>query len=124
MSVPRTVTVQTGDHGPVVLPEPFWCNWTTPTVDYRSDICHFGQEQALVVSTPCCGEARIAAAQLTQWPFSVQDTQIRAAVELDNNHEFDAATLAGLLDALVVWAIGPMHALHEQLSLLEGGEPS
>lgn len=122
MSAPRTVTVQTGDHGPVEIPVPHWATWTTPAVDYRRDICHNGEEHAVVVDTPCCGEVRVAAAQLTQWPYSVCDREVLAAVELDNDHEYDAESLAGFLDALVVWAVGPMHALHEQLLLLEGGE--
>ncbi|MCI3930200.1 DUF6907 domain-containing protein [Streptomyces sp. AN091965] len=118
----RTMTVETGDHGPVRLPVPSWVTWTTPAVDYRSDICHNGAEYPLIVVTPCCGEVRVATAQLTQWPYSVDDTEVRAAVELDNNHEFDSESLAGFLDALVVWAVGPMHALHEQLQRLEGGD--
>ncbi|MGW2228174.1 DUF6907 domain-containing protein [Streptomyces formicae] len=112
----------TGDHGPVTLVEPFWCKWTTPAVGHRSDLCHFGEEQALVVPTLRSGDVRVAAAQLVQWPYSELDKQVRVSVELELELEFDAASLAGLLDALVTWSVGPMHALHEQLLLLEGGE--
>lgn len=119
---PRTVTVQTGDHGPVTMPEPFWCKWTTPAVSRRSDICHFGEEQALVVDTLRSGDVRVAAAQLTQWPFSLRDRQVRVAVELDVELEFDAASLALLADSLVAYAVGPLHGLIERLQLLEGDE--
>lgn len=120
-TAPHTVTVQTGDHGPVTIPVPPWCKWTTPGVSHRSDICHFGEEKALVVGTLRSGDVRVAAAHLIQWPFSILDRQVRAAVELDVQLEYDAASLAGLLDALAVWIVGPMHDLHEQLQRLEGG---
>lgn len=123
MSAPRTVTVQTGDHGSVTLVEPFWCAWTTPGVARRADICHFGEETALVVPG-LRGDVRIAGAYLTQWPFAEHDRQVRAAVQFDVEGEYDAARLAGLLDAIVAWAVGPMHSLHEQLLLLEGGDGS
>ncbi|MER5259730.1 hypothetical protein [Streptomyces sp. NPDC002855] len=124
MSAPRTVTVQTGDHGPVTLDEPFWCTGVHPPVDCRSDIVHDGEESALVIETPCHGPVRVAAAALLQYPFGLRDRQVRVLVEFDELHEYDAATLAVLADSLVAYAVGPLHGLIERLQLLEGGDGS
>ncbi|MFG2130508.1 DUF6907 domain-containing protein [Streptomyces sp. NPDC048751] len=120
MSASRTVTVQTDDHGLVTLDEPHWCLGEHPAEGYRADITHEGEEYPLVVPTPCHGEVRIALASLVQRPFSPYDARILAAVEFDELHEYDSASLAGLLDALVAWAVGPGHLLVERLQLLEG----
>lgn len=128
MSEPRTVTVDTVDHGPVTLTEPFWCSGFHPPGGYRADIAHYGQEIALTVDTPCHGEVRVMAASLYEGPFSEHEARGPAvAVELGDldtgdAHSFDAARLAGLADSMVAFAVGPLHQLIERLQLLEGGE--
>lgn len=118
----RTVTVDTSDHGPVTLVEPFWCRGEHPAEGYRADISHEGDEYPLVVETPCHGEVRIALASLVQRPFSPYEPRVLAAVEFDELHEYDSASLAGLADGLVAYVVGPLHSLIERLQLLEGGE--
>ena len=123
MSAPRTVTVQTIDHGPVTAPEPVWCVARHSDGDYRADLAHEGEGNLLFVDTPCHGPVKVATASLYQRPFAEQSTRaVTVAVEFDASHEFDAASLAGLADALVSWSVGPLHSLIERLQLLEGGE--
>lgn len=128
MSGPRTVTVDTIDHGPVTLPEPFWCSGHHEPGGYRADIVHYGQEIALTVDTHCHGEVRVMSASLYQGPFSeYEDRGPAVAVELGDfdsgdAHAFDAARLAGLADSMVAFAVGPLHQLIERLQLLEGDE--
>lgn len=117
-----TVTVDTTDQGPVTMPEPHWCLGEHDSEGYRSDISHEGEEIPLLVPTGCHGEVRLGMASLTQHPFSPTDARVLAAVEFDELHEYDADELASMLDSLVAWAIGPMHALVERLQLLNGGQ--
>ncbi|MCX5338117.1 hypothetical protein [Streptomyces sp. NBC_00140] len=128
MSDPRTVTVSTLDHGPVTLPEPFWCVGFHPPGGYKADIAHYGQEIALTAETSCHGEVRVLAASLYQGPFSEHETRnVAVAVEFGDfdttdAHSLDAGELAGLADAMVAFAVGPLHQLIERLQLLEGGD--
>lgn len=119
---PRMVTVQTGDHGPVTMPEPFWCAGIHLPRDRRSDLTHDGEEFALVIDTTLHGPVRVAAASLLQYPYSLRDQTVHVLVEFDEIHEYDAASLALLADSLVAYAIGPLHGLIERLQLLEEGE--
>lgn len=127
MSDPRTVTVDTIDHGPVTVPEPFWCSGFHPPGGYRADIAHDGEEVALVVDTACHGEVRVLSAALYQAPFSEHETTgVVVSVEFgepdtSQAHSFDSAELAGLADAMVAFAVGPLHQLIERQQLLEGG---
>ncbi|WP_086564649.1 DUF6907 domain-containing protein [Streptomyces africanus] len=123
MSDLPTVTVFTADHGDVTMPEPSWCTGEHSAEGYRADIEHQGEEIELTVQTPCHGPVAVAKAGLLQRPFSELGPKAPLVmVEFDELHEYDAESLAGLLDALVAWAIGPMHQLHERLQLLEGGD--
>ncbi|MFJ8783161.1 DUF6907 domain-containing protein [Streptomyces sp. NPDC102476] len=127
MSDPRMVTVDTIDAGPVTLPEPFWCGGFHPAGGYRADIAHQGQELALVVDTPCHGELRMLSAALYQGPFSEHETtDVVVAVEFgeDNteSHTLGSQDLAAVADAMVAFAVGPLHELITRLQLLEGDE--
>ncbi|WP_055612830.1 DUF6907 domain-containing protein [Streptomyces phaeochromogenes] len=117
-----TVTVDTVDHGPVTLDEPFWCLGVHPAEAYREDIVHEGEESPLLVDTACHGQVRIAVASLVQRPFSPTDASVSVAVEFDEQHEYDVAGLSDLADNLVAYAVGPLHQLIERLTLLEGDE--
>ncbi|MFD0417298.1 DUF6907 domain-containing protein [Streptomyces sp. NPDC127108] len=119
-----TVTVDTGDHGPVTIDEPFWCLGDHPAEAYREDISHEGEEYPLIVGTHCHGEVRLAVANLTQRPFSPTDRAVRVAVEFDELHEYDSFALADLADSLVAYAVGPLHQLIERLQLLQDGGES
>jgi hypothetical protein len=119
------VTVETGDHGPVTLPEPFWCLGEHPEEGYREDIEHQGEEVPLNVETPCHGEVQLLTAALFQRPFSTHGpTAPMVAVDVGETelHEYDSQHLAGLADSLVAWSVGPLHDLITRLQLLEGGE--
>lgn len=128
MTDPHTVTVDTIDHGPVTLPEPFWCVGTHPAGGYRADITHYGEEIALVVETPCHGPVRALSAALYQGPFSeYETTDVVVSVEFGDAetvdaHSFGSEDLAAFADGLVSFAVGPLHSLIERLQLLEGGE--
>jgi hypothetical protein len=124
----NTITVNTVDYGPVELPEPHWCVDVHPDGEYRADIVHYGEEIALVTDTTCHGQVQVLTAALYQGPFSERATRdVVAAVEfgdpeMGDGHSLNAAELAGLADALVSFAVGPLHQLIERLQLLEGGE--
>lgn len=118
----RTITVNTGDHGPVTLVEPVWCTGEHPPVAYRADVEHQGQDVELTAQTACHGLARVALASLYQRPFSTHGTRAPVVtVEFDGDHEYDAESLADLADKLVAYAVGPLHSLTEQLQQLETG---
>ncbi|MEJ8645273.1 hypothetical protein WKI68_36875 [Streptomyces sp. MS1.HAVA.3] len=57
MSAPRIVTVQTLDHGPVVLDEPSWCVIEHQDGNHRSGIRHDGVEHAASVDVPAAAES-------------------------------------------------------------------
>lgn len=119
------VTVHTADHGDVTIPEPPWCIGPHPAEGYREDIEHQGETIRLAVDTACHGEIEVLNASLFQRPFSTHGpTQPMVTVELDDWHEFDAVKLAGFADALVSFAVGPLHDLITRLQLLEGGDAS
>jgi hypothetical protein len=116
----RTVTVPTGDHGDVTVPEPFWCLGDHPFEGYRADIEHRSEEVPLTVPVPCCGEVPVLVLNLVQRPF-YGDTAVKATVGLgDDWHDLSSRELADLTDALVAHAVGPLHQFIERLRLLEG----
>lgn len=119
----RTITVSTVDHGDVVLDEPFWCVAEHPGGVYRADVEHEGEEHPLTVDA-MGGPVRVATASLYQRPFAERSTTaVVVTVDFDSEaNEYDSTRLAGLADALVAYAVGPLHSLIERLQLLEGGE--
>lgn len=120
MNDPRTVTVDTIDHGPVTVPEPFWCVGRHPAGEFRADLAHEGEVELLLADTRH-GPVKVASACLYQRPFAEYTTQaVTVAVEFDATHEFDSASLAGLADSLVAWSVGPLHDLITRLQLLDG----
>ncbi|WP_327429478.1 DUF6907 domain-containing protein [Streptomyces sp. NBC_01236] len=126
MSDPRTVTVDTSDHGQIEIPEPSWCLGVHPAEGYREDIEHASEPTRLTIETPCHGPVKLLGFSLMQRPFSTfGPTGVVVAAELDedwDSHEFDSGHLAGLADSLVAYAVGPMHQLIERLQLLEGDQ--
>ncbi|WP_149552911.1 DUF6907 domain-containing protein [Streptomyces marokkonensis] len=118
----RTVTVWTGDHGDVTIPEPFWCLGDHEPEGYREDVEHRGEDVVLTVPTPCHGETKLSTLTLVQRPFSPTDRDVKVTVELDGDwHDLSAGQLAQLTDSLVVLAVGPLHRFIERLQLLEAG---
>lgn len=121
----RIVTVRTVDYGDVVLKEPLWCVAEHPGGIYRADVEHEGEEYPLVVDT-ARGRVQVACASLYQRPLAEESSRaVVVAVEFDSEaNEYDSTALAGLADALVSYAVGPLHSLIERLQLLEGGDAS
>ncbi|MGW1616559.1 DUF6907 domain-containing protein [Streptomyces sp. NPDC002285] len=120
MNAPRTVTVNTLDHGPLTLTCPAWCTVEHDDDVHRVDVSHDGTEHVIAP-----GGREVLRALLTQAPFSNVDRTAGLYVEV--------ADLAGtrtpdeveqLADALVESA-EQLRALGRQLAaLLAGGEPS
>jgi hypothetical protein len=119
----NVVAVDTIDAGRVEGVEPAWCRGEHADGEYRADFNHQGEEYPLVVDTPG-GQVQVATAFLYQRPFAEGSTRaVVVPVEFDSEaKEYDSTSLAGLADALVAYAVGPLHQLIERLQLL-GGEP-
>ncbi|MFF7200499.1 DUF6907 domain-containing protein [Streptomyces sp. NPDC008141] len=101
MKTIRTITVQTHDHGPVIVREPSWCLGDHPDGGNRSDITHTGRMVQLTLG----GQTMLASAQLAQWPYSVRSRVPFVAVEFaDGEHEYDPAELQALSAALTEFA--------------------
>lgn len=95
------VTVETGDHGAVQVPEPSWCTGLHPAEHFRADIEHQGVETVAAIPTLCHGIVPLLGVSLVQRPYSPTDTRIHAVLKVDEDwHALSAAGLdiaAGLL---------------------------
>jgi hypothetical protein len=70
MTARRTVTVQTGDHGPVTVEEHPWCTADHDApLAFRSDISHFGPDIEIRVDSPR-GTASVMSLCLAQYPYT------------------------------------------------------
>ncbi|MFE3580545.1 DUF6907 domain-containing protein [Streptomyces vinaceus] len=123
MSAPRTVAVQTLDHGLVVLEEPSWCVAVHPDGNHRSGIRHDGAEYAATVDVPGRGRVGFLKANLCQFPFAEYGSrEITATVEIEGDYyEFDAAGLGDLAAAITSHVLYGLLPLRARLHALEGG---
>ena len=101
-NLPRTVTVQTSDYGPVTTPEPPWCTGThvepipasdgTELLPRREDIAHTGPAINVTVGTRR-GPRRLLELLLWQDPFptplNANGTDVYVAVHLLDGDTFD-----------------------------------
>ncbi|MEU9557369.1 DUF6907 domain-containing protein [Streptomyces fumanus] len=118
------MTVPTGDHGDVTMPEPPWCLGDHPFEGYRVDIEHRGEDLVLTVPTPCHGQVPFTTLTLVQRPFSPDDAAVKVTAEVDGDyHDLSSTELAAVADALMSHAAGPFHSLIERLQRLEGDAP-
>lgn len=120
MTARRTVTVQTLDHGAVVLHEPAWCIGIHPDGEYRVDISHMGREYVFDVDT-ARGIGVIARAALERRPFTQLPfgSDVFVNVELGCDHyPCDAAGLRRIARQLIAQA-ARFEALADQLTELE-----
>lgn len=120
MTAPRTVTVQTDDHGPVAIPEPAWCTGAGHDQPHskRSDICHLGPEISVPVRS-ARGPRDVLTLQLTLWPYSLVSNAVHVAVHLvDSDPEYDSAGLDALAEDLVQ-AAGHVRAMARRLAVEE-----
>jgi hypothetical protein len=121
VSVGRTVTVQTLDHGPVVLVEPDWCVAVHEDGNHRSGIRHDGVEYAAAVTTPDGEQIEFLRANLQQFPFSESGSRaVSVVVDINGDHpEFDPAGLWDLASTLTGYALHTLLPLREQLRAIE-----
>jgi hypothetical protein len=101
---PRTVTVQTGDHGPVTVDEPAWCTTDHDTPQaFRTDISHFGPDIDIMVDSPR-GPAEALSLRLTRYPYTELPvgTAVHMSVCLADGEGWDAdvAAVNALADQL------------------------
>lgn len=122
MSAPRTVTVQTVDHGPVVLAEPSWCGIEHRNGVHRADIHHQGTEHSASVDVPGHGRVSFLTAFLSQYPCAERASQaVTVAVEIEGEHyDFDPAGLGDLAAAITAHALYGLLPLRARLQALEG----
>jgi hypothetical protein len=123
VTAPRTVTVQTLDHGPVALIEPPWCVIEHQDGNHRSGIRHDGAEHAATVNLPGRGRVEFLKANLSQFPFAEHGSRdVAVVVEIDGEHaEFDPAGLGDLAAAITLHAVH-LRTLAGQLgAILRGG---
>ncbi|QKV94237.1 hypothetical protein HUT19_22790 [Streptomyces sp. NA02950] len=126
MSAPRTVTVQTRDHGAVTLTCPPWCTARHEDGGYRVDLFHEGPETGLTLGTSR-GTVYLMPAFLEQRPFTEQREPGRRPfvnVGLDGDfYPSDPAQLHGIAESLIRHG-AQLHALAGHLAALlreEGG---
>lgn len=124
MSAPHTVTVETLDHGPVVLEEPSWCVIEHPAGNHRSGIRHDGVEHAASVDVPGRGRVEFLKANLTQFPFAEHGSRdVAVVVEIDGEHaEFSPAGLGDLAVAITAHALYGLLPLRDRLQALRESE--
>lgn len=121
MSDQHKVTVDTLDHGPVVLEEPSWCVVEHPAGNHRSGIRHDGVQHVAAVDVPGRGRVEFLAANLTQFPFAEHGSRdVKVVVEIDGEHpEFDSAGLGDLAAALTAHALYGLLPLRARLQALQ-----
>ncbi|MET7651539.1 hypothetical protein [Streptomyces sp. NPDC005486] len=92
---PRTVTLQTEDHGDVTLPEPSWCRGHddhSPTM-YRCDIVHYGTETVLAYQG-----AALYRVMLAESPYATRPEQRAVVAYIEQADHTADFTPAGLYD--------------------------
>jgi hypothetical protein len=119
----RTVTVQTLDHGPVVLNEPSWCAVEHEGGNHRSAIHHEGTEHTASIDVPGYGRVKFLTAFLSQFPFAEHGSRnVTVVVEIEGeHHEFDSAGLGELAAAVTSHALYAILPLRARLQALEDG---
>ncbi|MER7723589.1 hypothetical protein [Streptomyces sp. NPDC096323] len=111
MSTERTVTVQTLDHGTVVMPEPAWCaGHDGDRTEMRCDTGHVGAAHNLMYQGH-----ELAHAALVQDPFAERhDRNVGVFVEMGNmSHRLGPAELSDLAAVLVDYAETLRHLARE-----------
>ncbi|WP_371614777.1 hypothetical protein [Streptomyces sp. NBC_00454] len=123
MNAPYSITIQTKDHGPVVLPEPSWCAGGHRDGVCRADIHHEGTEHAATVDIPGTEPVRFLTAFLSQYPFAEHSSRrITVAVEIEGeHHEFDPAGLGDLAATITAHALYGLLPLRARLQSLQDG---
>ncbi|MFF4823156.1 DUF6907 domain-containing protein [Streptomyces sp. NPDC001312] len=111
-----TVTLQTLDHGEVVLPEPAWCcGHDDDQVGYLADVTHNGRPVRADVSTERYGLAEVMEAFITQAPHAVLQPELQPllAVRIDVDMTVAPADGRKLAQALRVASLRIERALNE-----------
>lgn len=103
--IDHTIIVQTGDHGPVTLPDPLWCiGKDHPDGIARQDVAHLGPQSTVSIQTPD-GLLDLLTIGLAEVPFSTNGAErvTHATVELGSADTWtaDAAGLDDLATRLI-----------------------
>ncbi|MFC7973915.1 DUF6907 domain-containing protein [Streptomyces cinereoruber] len=102
----RAVTVVTGDHGDVVVPEPSWCAGLHAPEGFQADIEHQSEAAPAVLRTACHGLVPVLPVSLAQRPYSAVDRRLYAVVDTGGDfHELDAPALDEAAEELAVHAM-------------------
>lgn len=124
MSVGRTVTVHTCDHGPVTTPEPAWCTGRHEDGLHLVDVSHDGPDIPMAVSTED-GPVELLHLLLSQYPYGggTEGQHLHMAVLLGGGyHRFrDDTALYRLADELVEHAV-QLRILARRLASLQSPE--
>lgn len=97
---PRTVTLDTEDHGPVTLPEPSWCRGHADHAPgaYRADLTHYGTETVLTHEG-----TEVFRVMLSESPYATRPEQRGVCVYVEDRGftgSLDPAGLYGLAASL------------------------
>ncbi|OEJ57763.1 hypothetical protein BGM19_07055 [Streptomyces agglomeratus] len=115
------VTIQTRDHGVVVLDEPAWCNRKHINGGFREDIQHQAEDSSMVFDVDQgYGPAEILTSFLHQRPFSPTRPEVTLGFDMSDQFvELDPAGVDKLAAALVEHA-AVLRAAARRLSVLRG----
>jgi hypothetical protein len=120
VSAPRTVTVNTVDHGPVTFTCPTWCVSSHEAEDggYRADISHDSEKTPLTFNGVQLGYAEISQAPFAE--LATREIQGFVTVTYGEEHGFDPAGLYDLAACMDTHA-DKVRDLADQLNSIRGG---
>ncbi|GAA2796449.1 DUF6907 domain-containing protein [Streptomyces showdoensis] len=113
------VTVETGDHGPVHVPEPSWCVGLHPAESFQVDIEHQGVETVAAIPTLCHGIVPALGVSLVQRPFSPTAPQVHAVVNMAEDFHAFSSTGLDIAAGLLVDHAAELRHMARQLAALE-----
>lgn len=125
MTEPRTVTIDTVDHGTVVLPEPAWCTghgWQPNP--YLADVTHYSVPVKASAMTEGDGLVELLVARISHAPYSVQQPEPHpvVALVLDVEGTFSAQDTAKVAQGLRAAAMRLERLVGEAERLRNGGQ--
>lgn len=125
MTAPRTVTINTIDHGTVDLPEPTWCTghgWQPNP--YLADVTHYSVPVKAAAMTESHGRVDVLVARISHSPYAVEQPEPHPvlAVTVDIEDTFTVEDTAKVAQGLRVAAMRLDMVAAEALRLRNGGQ--